>query len=205
MVTERQRRKFWSHVDQASEGCWEWHAARTRKGYGQGWIGKRGLAHRLAWELTSGPIPDGLCVLHRCDNPPCVRPEHLFLGTQHENIADAVQKGRMASEKRRAKLTADAVRCLRAEYRGESPYGLARRYGVAPPTIYAILRGWHWRAVTGGVDIFQKQPRLLTPAVVAEIRQRHANGERARVLARAYGIGEGTMSRLLHRRIYRAE
>jgi DNA-binding transcriptional regulator YiaG len=134
-----------------------------------------------------------------------VRPEHLFLGTQHANIADAVRKRRVPSGERRvsAKLTADDVRRLRAEYTGQPPLVLARAYGIAPTTVHAILRGWKWKDVTGGIDIFRPQPRRLSPAIVAEIRQRHADGVRGRVLARAYGVSESTMSHLLHGRLYR--
>ena len=75
--------------------CLEWQACCTRDGYGQLFrAGKSVLAHRMAWELEHGPVPDGLCVLHRCDNPPCVASGHLFLGTQLDNIGDMIAKGR---------------------------------------------------------------------------------------------------------------
>jgi hypothetical protein len=80
-----------------SLGCWEWQAAKLRRGYGQfgSGQGKRLiLAHRMAWTLFVGKIPDGLCVLHKCDNPPCVNPNHLFLGTYKDNAEDMVAKNR---------------------------------------------------------------------------------------------------------------
>lgn len=91
--------RFWAQVDMRSGiwECWEWTGARLPRGYGFAWdnaVGANRLAHRLAWELTNGPIPDDLWVLHRCDNPPCVRPDHLFLGTAADNAHDMMAKGR---------------------------------------------------------------------------------------------------------------
>ncbi len=82
-------------------GCWEWTRAKTHDGYGHmtyrlGISSKAGsvLAHRLAYEITKGPIPAGMYVCHHCDNPPCVRPDHLFLGTQRDNVYDSIAKRR---------------------------------------------------------------------------------------------------------------
>ena len=78
-----------------TDGCWEWTAARNALGYGTISVKRRStLAHRVAWELTHGPVPDGLCVCHTCDNPGCVRPDHLWLGTREENNHDRSAKGR---------------------------------------------------------------------------------------------------------------
>lgn len=94
---EESERKFWSMTKQSGE-CLEWRGARVGDGYGQlRWDGKRVLAHRLAWQNKNGQIPDGLNVLHRCDNPPCVNPAHLFLGTHQENMRDRDAKGRNKS------------------------------------------------------------------------------------------------------------
>lgn len=86
---------FWSRVDKSGE-CWVWTGGTIGGGYGR-FSAAKILAHRHAWALTNGPVPDGLDVLHRCDNPPCVRPDHLFLGTHTENMRDMTSKGRRAA------------------------------------------------------------------------------------------------------------
>jgi hypothetical protein len=88
-------------------GCWVHTNERTAKGYARLDIGdKHHKAHRLAWELLHGPIPEGMVVCHRCDNPPCVRPDHLWLGSIADNNADMAAKGRRADQRRRAALDA---------------------------------------------------------------------------------------------------
>jgi hypothetical protein len=80
------------------DDCIEWKGARTRDGYGEKWWkGGKKRTHRIAYEWAYGPIPEGLCVLHKCDNPPCCNPSHLFLGTNHDNQQDSLRKGRHAN------------------------------------------------------------------------------------------------------------
>ncbi len=101
-------KRIWWHI-RKSKACWEWTGARDIHGYGR--IGndypKKNLllAHRAIWIITNGEIPKNLCVLHRCDNPPCVNPKHLFLGTKKDNSQDMVKKGRWANQFSALKLT----------------------------------------------------------------------------------------------------
>lgn len=83
--------RFWSNVDRTGD-CWIWIGSRLPSGYGR--IGGRGYAHRVSWALANGPIPAGMCILHRCDNPPCVNPSHLWIGTVADNMHDRDRKGR---------------------------------------------------------------------------------------------------------------
>lgn len=168
--------RFWSKVDTSGD-CWLWPFGKDRRGYGHTYSpqGKRVPAHRYAWELTNGPIPHGLFVCHHCDNPPCVRPDHLFLGTHADNMADAKRKGRMnvgdANGMRRhperhrartkpelaprgtrngnAKLTEENVAEIRAAFAtGEARrIDLARKYGVSNALVCAIIKRTAWRHV----------------------------------------------------------
>ena len=136
--------------------CIEWQGTKDSAGYGKVYIPGRGHvgAHRLAWEEANGPIPDGLWVLHHCDNRPCVNVEHLFLGTHEDNMRDMAAKGRSANNPVvgeahvHAKLTEAAVRDIRARAeRGESTRSIARRYSVNPSTAQRIIDRKKWAHV----------------------------------------------------------
>ncbi len=132
-------------------GCWEWQGATAKEGYGHITRGRRGegivRTHRAMWEIVFGPIPDGLCILHRCDNPPCANPAHLFLGTRGDNNADMVAKGRnvvqQAGEGSNTKLTWKQVRAIRADGRRNCDIGVA--YGIDHSHIGKIKRGERWK------------------------------------------------------------
>jgi hypothetical protein len=141
--------RLWSRVEKTPAGCWEWTGNRNALGYGIVTVqhSKRFRAHRVAWELTRGPIPDGMVVCHRCDNPPCCNPEHLFLGTHDENMADMVAKDRHARGERNghARMTSEQVREIReARARGEPLCLLAERYGISETGVCNIAKGRSW-------------------------------------------------------------
>lgn len=140
-----------------SPDCWVWQGPRLPKGYGRLNCGGRYvLAHRLSYEIHYGPIPKGLLVCHSCDNPPCIRPDHLFLGTAKENSADMWAKGRQrqgaiyrGSRSTNAKLTESQVATIRARYAtgGVTQYEIAAEYGVSQATVKELLNFETWRHV----------------------------------------------------------
>ncbi len=143
--------RFWDRVSKRPSGCWEWTKGRNHKGYGcfHPGSGLTIMPHRFSWELHFGPIPDGLHVLHHCDNPPCVRPSHLFLGTSHDNHLDMVAKGRSSAGERHsnAKLTASQVATMRAKHAsgGITAKRLASEYGISYSHARGILKGVSWK------------------------------------------------------------
>lgn len=143
MVRPTVEERFWLRVDRSAgvSGCWPWTGHRRHGGYGKFTTPTTTLAHRASWEIANGPIPDGLHVCHACDNPPCVNPAHLFLGTNADNVADRVAKGRPAFGERwhSSKLTDVQVREIRAST--EPIRVLGPRYGIAFSTIAAIRAG----------------------------------------------------------------
>lgn len=144
--------RFWSKVEVANAAdCWVWTAALRNKRYGCfRVVSNKSMqqAHRVAWTLVVGPIPTGLCILHRCDNPRCVNPDHLFLGTQRDNIRDMDQKDRRNVERRiwgekhhSAKLTDRQVIQIRnlSKQSGFNQHHAARQFGVSQSVISMIV------------------------------------------------------------------
>lgn len=131
-----------AHLTPAASGCLEWNGGKGRTGYGNIKIaGKRVSAHRVAWEIARGEIPRGMSVLHRCDNRSCCNPEHLFLGTQPENLADMRAKQRHKNPPRpRMKLPARIICSVCERYAaGASQQQLADELGVSQPTISRVI------------------------------------------------------------------
>ena len=135
-------------VDQSTH-CWVWTAGTNGAGYGQirpGGLAPRILAHRASWELFRGPIPKsdsyhGTCVLHKCDNRACINPDHLFLGTNEDNIHDCIAKNRKPTKLKPEQVLEIKTRTAS----GESPTSLAREFGVDKSTVKRIKRGASWK------------------------------------------------------------
>ena len=149
MSDEQFRQKFLNMFNsiEKSDGCWCWPGALDYKGYGQfsHGGGRTYKAHRFSYQTWVGAIPDGLLVCHKCDNPKCVRPDHLFLGTCADNNNDAIRKGRRRSTSGQnhhaAKMTdIEVVECLALRGGGESVKSLSLKYNVSGSTISRIVR-----------------------------------------------------------------
>ena len=156
MTTEE---RFWSKVNKdGPNGCWLWTAGMSKRGYGRLTIGRSGVdrhieyAHRFAWKLTNGPIPDSMCLCHVCDTPLCVNPAHLFVGTQADNMRDMDRKGRRGSAgalgtgNHQAKFTEDEVRQIRVLLTSGTPQRqIASKFGVHQTSISRIATRSGWR------------------------------------------------------------
>ena len=153
-ITEKSLEEKFQDKVEFTEVCWIWKGSKTRHNYGvilhQG---KSLLAHRVSYELFKGEIPKGLFICHKCDNPSCVNPEHLFAGTPRDNLMDCIKKGRRPDYTRdgktnpRARLTWDEVDKIREDClnSGLSKCEIARRNGVSDSAIRKIVKGTMWK------------------------------------------------------------
>ena len=202
--------------------CWLWKGSLTRHGgYGQyspprAAPGGTHRAHRVAYELFCGPIPEGLNVLHRCDTPACVSPHHLWVGTQADNMHDAITKGRNARGERsgRAKLTeADVVDILHAFHiHGQTMTAIARAKGVGVPQIHGIIHRKRWTHVLPGLfpdpavplQRGERSGRVsLTEADVIAILRAYNEGDCSQTdLARQYRVTPQNIADIVYRRIW---
>lgn len=146
IMTEQRIKNFWAKVHKpvSEGGCWLWTAAKTSKGYGVfqvGWKTQK-RAHRIAYELEKGNIDDGLCVCHTCDNPSCVNPSHLFLGTVKDNVDDMIDKGRKVNLQGKrngmAKLNDKDVMAIYFDKRTNTE--IAKDYNISPSLVSQIRR-----------------------------------------------------------------
>lgn len=223
------KEQFWENVSKTSD-CWLWQRRRTKFGYGElSFEGRHVTAHRLSYELANGPPPAGARVLHRCDNPPCVNPEHLFVGSQADNVKDMDLKGRRRTARgdasgartrpdRRprgvrqwnAQLTDEQVMTLRARYdAGASAYEIAGELGVHPDTAWRAATGQQWAhlpgysARTGRRTGMIHHHAKLDDEKVIEIRRRVAAGEEQEAVGTFFGVSQHCIWSVVHHKTWK--
>lgn len=187
--------RFWSKIAKAGpDECWEWKAFRNWDGYGMMYFhGRDHRANRIAWMITFGDIPKGMNVCHKCDNPPCCNPNHLFLGTQLDNMSDCAKKGRNV-----AKLSESEVAEIKREYFSgrSSQVELARKYSVRGNIIFEIVTGKTWSWVEKDLVNTRHVPRKrITPKQIEQIKSMiPLEGLTSREIANKCGVSEATIS-----------
>lgn len=208
---ERDVARFWAKIDKNGPivrpeigPCWLWTAALFDRGYGAFRLdGQQRRAHVVSYKWHVGPVPEGLSVLHCCDVRRCIRPDHLFVGTQKDNIQDAISKGRMANGTRNGMYVQDLTtltdiqvqRIHQLAAQGGRHSDIADQFGISQPMVSRIARGDAWRHL--GLAPIRRA--ILSLEDVREIRRLCAQGERHSTVAARYGISKNAVGHI-HRR-----
>ncbi len=218
-------RRFWLKVERGNQphSCWLWRGRKLPSGYGRLHVkGRDAYAHRIAYEIVNGSIPKGLVICHKCDEHLCVNPDHLFLGTHADNVADKVAKRRhcFGTKHWLAKLTDKDVTEIREAYLkgGVSQQALAERYNVSRSRISPIVRGKQWKSAEYQERKFTERRShfvalgeehhnaSLTMAQAEQIRIRYTGkwGEKT-LLAKEFSVSIQTICNVINDRYYRKE
>ena len=188
-LSDSQRAWFWRNVT-ITEGCWTWNGGRDKNGYGRFNVRPRlsslDRTHRVSWVIHFGAIPEGLQICHHCDNPPCVRPDHLFLGTAADNNADKVAKGRQS----RKRIFGRGLGLRNGRYTHPETTARGDRSGMR----------MHPESVSRGSDNGNSK---LVASQVVEIRRRRAAGESRVSIAADFGISPSLVRAIAAREIWR--
>lgn len=196
-----------------ASGCWEWSRGRLKSGYGAAYVdGRQQVAHRVAYELVRGQIPKGMYVCHRCDNPPCINPDHLWLGSHKENMHDAIKKGRASKppvhkggdhwrlkfphmvehgeDNPNAIMTDESVIGLRRDYVAGVPLDvLFSKYDVTRNTIHEYTSGRRWKHLLG-VDGSPTLEELKAECARRRRNSARLNQEKADEIRKRLAAGE---------------
>jgi hypothetical protein len=225
MATQKEQlmldERFWSKVDKnTTSGCWEWTANKNNKGYGRfsvsSYIGKQ-LAHRLSYEAVNGKIPRGGIILHSCDNPACVNPDHLRVGTYKDNVADMDDRNRrvtntpFGTDNCNAILTDSVVIQMRRDYiDGASKEDIAASSGMAISSIADVLSGKSWKHLLGmdGAPSLSdlKAARRITSVSETDVRKvwkLHFEGNSAPEISSTTGIGKHSVIGIISGKTWR--
>lgn len=193
--------RFWDKV-RKGDGCWLWTAYRDKDGYGMfWWNGRNCMAHRISYQIASGVDPGEQCVCHHCDNPSCVNPQHLFLGTATENNEDRDKKGRQCRGVYHARQAAKLSEAQVIEIRRKASSGeytttqLAADYGVSRPAVSLLVRGVYWPHLPGSIPNYYETigrkhlegntnaRRKLTESDVVKVRSMRSEGKTFKAIA----------------------